>query len=90
MALRVAAVGASLLWACNAVSLPTPTSVLEAAALADSYWNANNAPGDCGWTRGTLFAGKTAYYNITQSPAGEREFNRLVERKYPDPDALRE
>ena len=74
---NTALLGAFVASSCHAASssLPTPASVLQAAALADSYWNANNAPGDCGWTRGTLFAGKTAYYNITQDRAGEREFN---------------
>lgn len=49
-----------------AAALPSPTDVYNAAEEADSYWQAHNDPGNCGWTRGTLFAGKTAHYNMTR------------------------
>ena len=61
-----------------AAPLPSPASVLHAAALADAYWQENNTPGNCTWTSGTLFAGKTAYYNITQDPVGERKYRQVA------------
>ena len=57
-----------------AVPLPSPTTVLRAASLADAYWLEHNAPGNCTWTRGTLFAGKTAIYNVTHDSTGYRKY----------------
>lgn len=48
-----------------APALPTPASVLAAMAAADSYFELNNALGDCGWTRGTYYAGAMEHYKVS-------------------------
>jgi unsaturated rhamnogalacturonyl hydrolase len=49
----------------SAAPLPSPTSVLAAMAAADDYFIVHNAFGDCGWTRGTYFAGESAHFSVT-------------------------
>ena len=44
---------------------PVPAQVLAAMDAADSYFTGHNAAGDCGWTRGTYFAGAIDHYEST-------------------------
>jgi hypothetical protein len=45
--------------------LPSPASVLAAMGAADDYFIAHNPAADCGWTRGTYFAGESAHFNVS-------------------------
>lgn len=58
---------ALLVAAAHAVpTLPTPSSIIFAMNSAAQYYQAHNGlAGDCGWTRGTYFAGSMAHYNVT-------------------------
>ena len=49
---------------------PTPASVLAAMDLANAYFTGHNSPGDCGWTRGTYYAGSIAHYHAGCSVGG--------------------
>ena len=44
---------------------PSAASVLADIDLADAYFRAHNPPGDCGWTRGTYYAGAISHYHAT-------------------------
>ena len=46
-------------------ALPAPGSVISAMNSAAQYYQSHNALGDCGWTRGTYYAGSMAHYNVT-------------------------
>ena len=58
---------AALAAAAAAMSLPTPASVLAAADSANAYYIAHNTMGDCGWTRGTYYAGSLAHFSISKN-----------------------
>lgn len=62
--LSIAAAATSLAGA-FAVQAPVPADVLTAMNAANSYFMANNPTGDCGWTRGTYYAGNMAHYIST-------------------------
>ena len=57
----------SMLAAAASVPLPSPDTVLAAANAANSYFIAHNSQGDCGWTRGTYYAGSLAHYGISKN-----------------------
>jgi len=41
----------------SALEDPNPVDVLTAMNAANAYFTGHNEAGDCGWTRGTYFAG---------------------------------
>jgi rhamnogalacturonyl hydrolase YesR len=44
---------------------PVPEDVLSSMNSANSYFTGHNSAGDCGWTRGTYFAGSISHYQRT-------------------------
>ena len=40
----------------------TPSDVLNSMNIVNGYYMNNNPTGDCGWTRGTYYAGSSAHY----------------------------
>ena len=50
-----------------AAALPAPASVVAAMDAAAQYYQARNTDGDCGWTRGTYYAGSMAHYATTKN-----------------------
>jgi rhamnogalacturonyl hydrolase YesR len=49
----------------NTIDFPNPIDVLAAMNAANNYFTGNNPSGDCGWTRGTYFAGSISHYQRT-------------------------
>ncbi len=64
--LIAAAAGAA---AAHPVTAPTPASVLAAMALANDYFltSVSGGLGDCGWERGTYWAGNAAHYDVSSN-----------------------